>query len=444
MPLIFGILLLPLDTRGQEDPNTPPSAETQDEQLSPEPSSLPPELPQEVPDEEEAEGPTVSEEILAPLEESPTIAEEILAPLGEDLDGEVVTGDVLSVPGPQKYIVQEGDTLWDITQTYFQDSFLWPKLWKTNKEITDPDLIYPGNIILIPGEGDVPVAPPLTAAPGVPTVPPASPVLGTTEPGETEKQAQAGPGRRRHRIEVIRPEVTSPQEFRLDLSSLPNPGYVVVKEKSIGKVVAARDGREIFGENETAYLLPQLGQRPMVGDQFTVYRSVHRVKHPKTGKHLGSLVRILGTLEVTGVKPPEKTVTAYILNSLDFIQPGDLYMPVLKDLDTQNLGFSTSAEGSMAGYIVDVKENRVGQAQHDFVFLDRGLNDGLKIGNRFVITRSGDKTSAFSPGGGVRLPSRMIGQIQVISVQDITATALILNSTEVILRGDRFETPQQP
>lgn len=456
LPLILGILLFPIEVRGQDAQQPPATTETLDntasidtavslpETPSENPQDILPEALQETLMDEEPTLPTLSDEILAPLEEPPTLADEILAPLEEDMENEIDSGDGLTVPGPQKHIVQPGDTLWDITHTYFKDSFLWPKLWKTNKDILDPDLIYPGNIILLPGETSAPLPPSVQAAPGTRVTRGAQSTPDDPQPGLTTKEAQVAPIRGKSRIKIIRPEVTSPQEFSLDLSKLPNPGYVVVKEKSIGKVVGARDNREIFGENEITYLLPKRGQKPAIGDLFTVYRSVHRVKHPQNGKNLGSLVRILGTLEVTGVEPREKTVTAYVLNSLDFIRPGDLYMPLLKGLDTKNIDFSTSVEGSLDGFIIEVQEDRVGQAQHDFVFLDRGLNDGLEIGNRFIITRIGDKTGTFSPGRGVRLPSRMIGQIQVISVQDITATALILNSTEVILRGDRFESPAKP
>jgi LysM repeat protein len=49
-----------------------------------------------------------------------------------------------------KHIIRQGDTLWDIANTYYRDPFLWPLIWKSNPTVNDPDLIYPGNTLAIP------------------------------------------------------------------------------------------------------------------------------------------------------------------------------------------------------------------------------------------------------------------------------------------------------
>ena len=58
----------------------------------------------------------------------------------------------LQIPEDRKYLVKEGDTLWDISTSVMKDPFLWPRLWKDNKYIINPDLIYPGNVIILPGD----------------------------------------------------------------------------------------------------------------------------------------------------------------------------------------------------------------------------------------------------------------------------------------------------
>ena len=50
---------------------------------------------------------------------------------------------------PETYIIKKGDTLWDITEEYFKDPFQWPDIWKNNDYIINPDLIYPGNKLLL-------------------------------------------------------------------------------------------------------------------------------------------------------------------------------------------------------------------------------------------------------------------------------------------------------
>src|SRR3972149_2235798 len=50
----------------------------------------------------------------------------------------------------KEYTVKKGDTLWDISSKEIIDPFLWPKVWKENPTVKNPDLIYPGQKIRIP------------------------------------------------------------------------------------------------------------------------------------------------------------------------------------------------------------------------------------------------------------------------------------------------------
>src|SRR3990172_3150493 len=71
---------------------------------------------------------------------------------------------------PRKHVVQKGDTLWSISTSYLIDPFYWPKVWDVNRYIINPDLIYPGNIITLPGPSKEAIGalpkPPEEVAPG--------------------------------------------------------------------------------------------------------------------------------------------------------------------------------------------------------------------------------------------------------------------------------------
>lgn len=54
-------------------------------------------------------------------------------------------------PADATYVVKKGDTLWDITFSFWGDNFLWPDLWHANPQIANPDLIFPGDVLKIPG-----------------------------------------------------------------------------------------------------------------------------------------------------------------------------------------------------------------------------------------------------------------------------------------------------
>ena len=56
------------------------------------------------------------------------------------------------IPGEDSgfyYIIQKGDTLWDLSQKFYNSEWDWPGLWEMNDEIKNPHWIYPGRKIKI-------------------------------------------------------------------------------------------------------------------------------------------------------------------------------------------------------------------------------------------------------------------------------------------------------
>ena len=50
---------------------------------------------------------------------------------------------------PDYHVVQDGDTLYDLSGGYYGDVYQWPKMWAYNAHITNPHWIYPGDIIYL-------------------------------------------------------------------------------------------------------------------------------------------------------------------------------------------------------------------------------------------------------------------------------------------------------
>ncbi len=55
----------------------------------------------------------------------------------------------LAAGAPEEYIVQVGDTLWDISSTFLRDPWYWPEVWYVNPQVENPHLIYPGDVLAL-------------------------------------------------------------------------------------------------------------------------------------------------------------------------------------------------------------------------------------------------------------------------------------------------------
>lgn len=58
--------------------------------------------------------------------------------------------ETLNAPKTENYAVVKGDTLWTIAKRYYNDGTLYTKIAETNPSITDPNKIYPGQVLVIP------------------------------------------------------------------------------------------------------------------------------------------------------------------------------------------------------------------------------------------------------------------------------------------------------
>ena len=106
---------------------------------------------------------------------------------------------------------------------------------------------------------------------------------------------------------------------------------------------------------------------------------------------------------------------------------------------------------NLAGYIAAIKDDNIMSATNDIVYLDKGSADGLSDGDRlevYIIPQSVDEDvdsmgyehdPFFSPTITATLP-HVIGELVVINTLQDTSTALILNSRDPIVAGQKFRS----
>lgn len=356
------------------------------------------------------------------------------------------------------YVIKDRDTLWDISAVYLKNPFLWPEIWKENKYVADPDLIYPGNRLNIPGMLKTEDTTMTEEASGIPSslVSPGNkegdPVV-TEDKGDERIPLQSEGPEMNLEDERVLPDRTiepkivdleavkkgpmlqmSPEMFKKE-DELLSMDYIVDDRIVGGSIIGSKDNREILGERDRVFIEVPKGEVPIPGEVYRVIRKVKRVMHPKTGKPIGDLIRNLGVIKVIEVKAD--LIAADIVRSIDYITKGDQIIPRAQAQEVP--GNKAQERLRLLGYIVETNDGKVANAQFDIVYIDMGRMEGVLPGDSFLIYREGKKTKGNSIGEEGLSAEVLIGSLKVIAAQENTSTALVVTSSDTIEKGSIVE-----
>jgi hypothetical protein len=311
------------------------------------------------------------------------------------------------------YIVKVGDTLWDISQQFYDDPFLWPRLWQQNQYITNPHRINPGDRIrLDPYKVLIEIE--------EVTPPPVEEVRPLRPPPVEEAPVPLPPPPELVRL-VLYPEVRS-------------AGFITEEMEGIGRIVESKVDTLQLVEEDEAYINFQKGISVQKGDQFTIFRVGDKIKHPITKKKIGRKVQILGRATIIGTKEG-RAQTALITRSYDAIIRGDPIVPFFPP--PEELAISR-LRSPVYGWIVASKSAKLELVDGDVVYIDQGEETQVRPGHLFDVFRRGAVVEDPDSFRKVKLPDELIGRVVVISAQQKTATAVILQSRLPIYVGDEI------
>ena len=346
----------------------------------------------------------------------------------------------MAAPSPEattSYTIKQGDTLWDISNTFLKDPFLWPFIWKANPSITNPDLIYPSNKLAIPSIA------PIERAMQTPQTPA---VAEQEAPAKTETAEEAGEmGRaalQRNQEMGAAPEkpveealtkgkLILPEEAAtpiIDKYTMLSAGYVG-NDESKDVIVGGEEGKDYFGYDDIVYVKIGSKENVDIGDKYVMFDPLNNVKHPVTGKKYGKLIRILGIIQITAKKDASSSMyTARITLSFDVSKKGTMLVPYQEPTPVYDIQQTKTKD--ISGYILEVMDGRTVNGQNDIVYLDKGSADGVEPGDRFVV---------YAGQGKVTYPRSLVGETQVIIVKEHTSTAVVRKSTDALVKGDQIE-----
>ena len=324
--------------------------------------------------------------------------------------------------GAAYYIVVRGDTLWDISARFLKNPYLWPQVWNENKYIKDAHWIYPGDPIVLPnvalvaaGAGQPPAAgePEGLGPEGGPGIP------GMVEPGEGEAGAAAslGPVTEELSLQCAQYLVNDREDESL---------FVVGSEEGSDKLA--------YGDRDLVYLNKGSNAGVKAGDLYTLHHVAYAVKHPASGKKLGTKIETTGWVKVILVQ--ENTACAVVEQACVDVHAGDY----LKPFEKVNVPMvvrrgpeecCSTENGKTMRHVVDLQDDVSIAGTGLFVTIDAGTEDGVAPGSVFSVYRS------MYPS--VPTPRNVVGEATVVAVRERTATAKITYARKEIMLGDQVQ-----
>ncbi len=325
------------------------------------------------------------------------------------------------------YIVQRGDTLWDLAGQFYGDPYLWPQLWERNSYILDAHWIYPGDPLVVgvevtpvedvlsPDDGDAADQGQGDDSLGLDST--ATPPMQLGSESDIYCSGFIGPIDQAFDFEIIGSEYSgSSYDDPLRAGYGSSEGYIM--DLSLGDIVYVSGGRE-------AGLMP--------GSVFTVVETKGIVKHPISKETIGEHYRYNGRVRILSAQ--DTTAIGEISHSCHPISVGAVLMPFTPEpvplarySGMIGLNDPVTEEALTDAPIIVLSDAGVlSLGQGHVVYIDRGAED-VSPGDLFTIYRP-------TPS---EIPPLIIGELAVLSVGETTAVAKILDSRQVVHVGDRL------
>ncbi|MEN8261688.1 MAG: LysM peptidoglycan-binding domain-containing protein [Pseudomonadota bacterium] len=321
---------------------------------------------------------------------------------------------------PEQYTVVEGDTLWEIAGRFLRDPWEWPKIWNSNPQIHNPDLIYPGDVIALSYVDGVPrlnlLRKGYTSGYGSGRDIKLSPQVRITP---LEEAIPVIP------VDAISPFLTSPKV--VSDNELANAAYVI----------------DFAGEHILAGTDDRIYVRSITSDEigaFTVFRPGSTYIDPETNEILGYEAAYVADAQLQRIGDP---ATLRLTKSTQETRRGDRLMPNTQE--EVNLNYRPHApEAVISGHIISVMGGVSEIGQYDIVVVDRGTRNGVATGHVFDIFHAGrvinDPISS-KPNDMVKLPDEEAGRLMVFRAFEKVSYALVMDAAQAIHVNDNVQTP---
>jgi hypothetical protein len=338
--------------------------------------------------------------------------------------------------GARTHEIKAGDTLWALAQQYYNDPYLWPQLWEANTWITDAHWIYPGDVLLVSGEG-TPVAEGDSGA--MTAVTPRA--AGTGEPTSAFATVQTEGG-----IPTARMAVESNPIALGTESDIYCYGYIGDPNEPMPNVIASHENVDVkyvpmanpemsasATIGDLVYVTGGAGTGLVAGESYLVVDAAEIVTHPVTGATLGRQYDYLGQVRILCTEDGRsRAIVTQVCREIPIgarLKPiPQLPIPIARV--PQMAQWCDAPSGKASGYIVESREWELGLVEGNLVQIDLGRDEGLQPGDFLTVSRPSERTDQ---------PPVVLGQIGILTTEAGTATAIVLSARREMFVGDRVE-----
>ena len=351
------------------------------------------------------------------------------------LAGGVIAAE-LRADHPTSYVVQKGDTLWDIAGRFLGKPWLWPEIWQANPQVENPHLIFPGDVLslaYLDGEPRVtPVAGPRIEE-AVNTIP-----LSDIEPFLKQ-------------FTVVDDVESLPYVIGLEDDRLMTTAGQLVYVRGLagaapGTVVDLARPVNLFGGGQGRN---RPGYTPLDfrGDLHHRHwaRPPHEFKEA-AGEKLGYELLVHATGEVTQIQGDIAVVA--LRDEGREIRIGDrVLMPEPQPYD---LRFMPRAPDVVPGHgrVLAVADG-VSTGPKSVIALNVGARDGIRNGHVFSIWHDGEdkddmvrnRMRLWDDGGDIDMPDDFVGHAMVFRTFDKVSYALVMSGIRPVSHYDVLKHP---
>jgi hypothetical protein len=336
---------------------------------------------------------------------------------------------------PERYTVVAGDTLWGISGRYLNDPWRWPQIWESNKQVYNPHLIYPGDVLLLcridgravlavdQGGGCTEVAGRLANGGGLPS---------------TTKLAD-GSVKLHPQVRELPLSLAIPAIPLKEIQRFINGSRVVANEEleRAPYVISGADNHVVTGAGDNIYARNK--NKLLVPDaSYGIYRAGQRYVDPVTQEVLGYEAEDIGFGDLIALE--SEVGTLKVKRTTQEIRIGDKLLANEAER-ISSVFHPSNPDGVKPGHIIRVFGSIASAAQYSVIVISRGELDGVKSGNTFALYRKGEVITDTSTHEKIRLPSERAGLALVFRTFSRVSYALILRSTTAIKYGDEVRAP---